>query len=189
VQQLLKSLSDLLVCLLELAKEQLDFSCGIVPCLFSNHPNFANQMALCNTMQTGVQQALNAISAYQFKTGSGFTRLTIAMQQLGSLITAYGGTPAGPNALDPHTPGPRLAAAAPLPDQIQAQIKEVLDALAEFQKDVQPETDLANQMAGTLNTYSNVLASLDGPALLRLSAHANGYYKLTSGGFVARGRE
>jgi hypothetical protein len=179
--------ADLLVCLLELAKEQLDFTCGVVPCLFSNHPNFAQQMAFCNQMQTAVQTALNAVNAYQFKQGGAYTRLTVALQNLTQLIAAYPGGGSGSIIAGPDTARAQLAAAS-LADQIQAQITEALAALEELQRELQPTVDLANQLSDTVNTYSNVLAAIHGPALLRLNGHANGYYKMTSGTFVSRGR-
>lgn len=185
-QQILGAVQDLGQCLLEMANEQLDFTCGIVPCILGNTPQVARQQAFCNAAQAGINTVLNSIAAYNFKNSGSFGRLCGALDQLAPLLNSYiAGL--GPNSAGREGQGPRPAAGT-LQEEILAELQNALAAAAELQRDLQPTVDLQNQGLDYLNTYSNYLAAVDGSMLLRLNAHANSYYKLTSGSFTTRGR-
>lgn len=176
---------DLGVCLLEMAKEQLDFICPATACVLGpNTPNLSTQQAACNGMRSALTSALNAISAYQFAGAGSLGRLLIAMDKLGPLLQSLGSNAPVPGArsLQP-TQSPEVLRA-----EILATIQEALDAAHALQRELQPTMELAASVGGFQSAYSNYLARVDGPMLFRLSAHENAWFALTSGGVTTRGR-
>ncbi len=182
-------IEDLIKCLLEMVKEQLDFTCQIVPCVTgSNSPQVAKQVATCNAIQQVINQLLNGARAYSqispSTIKSPFDEMCKAIGSLGKILAA---APSGPASNSNRSVG-----LASLPVDTQQQILKELDAalamIPELENALMPTVTLAASMMEGLDVYSNHLELVDGPLLLRLNAHANSYYKLTSGTFVTRGQ-
>jgi hypothetical protein len=186
--ELLKNgVADLGVCVLEMMKEQLDFSCQVVPCVMGDHPNIAQQEAFCDAVRAGISGLLATIEAYQFKNGDAFSRLSTGIEHLRPLLTAFGGGSARLSKPVAGIAGPRPASASTR-DELLVTIQEAISAAQELQEDLQPTADLAREGIALLNTYSNYLAEVEGAMLLRLNAHSNAFFKLTSAGFETRNR-